>query len=61
MLPPKRGLGEIGLTGSRHSENATAYSLGRNRESVNDGLGIEFDFCSLGLQFCRGAAGSPTA
>jgi hypothetical protein len=24
------------------------------RESVNDGLGIEFDFSSLGWQFCWG-------
>ena len=54
MLPTQKEAWGKSLTGSKHSENATAYSLGRNRESVNDGLGIEFDFCSLGWQFCRG-------
>jgi hypothetical protein len=34
---------------------------GRNRESVNDGLGIEFDFCSLAMAILSRRPGSPGA
>ena len=50
MLPTqKEAWGKSVLPEVNIQKNATAYSLGRNRESVNHELGIELEFCSLGF------------
>jgi hypothetical protein len=55
MLPTqKEAWGKLVSPEVKHSENATAYSLGPNRESVNDRLGIEFDFCSFRMAILSG-------
>jgi hypothetical protein len=59
MLPnQKEAWGQIGLTGSKHSENATAYSLGRKgsqstTDSESSPIFVRWDGNSVG------AAGSP--